>query len=415
MLLTDVIQQPRRALQHLERYVNEGSPSGFTEMNISSDVTSPFGSTPAFGLYAVTLPRDKILNYRDVPRALPSVREFNANTLLIHPDMISHPDLAAYDVVLLESLKVAPTSSARTVQIISGRLPDYIKLHYDRILGRVNRRLPYKKAIAGPEVSSIVEQALLDGTLPKEMAILPETGARAAKLAPISDDSQTWGMVWRSHSLVGQRASTVKCLLPLFSLWSGDRHQPGDPSLIYQLIRHWKLQAEAIIIHHLLVPIVDAYFALVARLGLQLETNAQNVLVGLDESLAASVVVLRDLMGAEKDLTIRQALGLDTEFVSSPYKCISRDMQGKNYYIRHSIAFDFKLSLYVLEPIISVCARILDIPSERLVAVVRSRTAHWLKELPTNYFPADGMWYSYPRRLLVDPSDNLANPNPKFR
>lgn len=113
-------------------------------------------------------------------------------------------------------------------------------------------------------------------------------------------------------------------------------------------------------------------------------------------------IVIRDLMGVEKDLPIRRILGLKVDFESSPYKCID-NIDPTNYVIRHSFAFDYKLSHYVLAPVIAAavtsCRSATKVSADNCSAYIRDVAASKLKRLPENYFPK-GHWYRHPRQLL---------------
>ena len=71
-------------------------------------------------------------------------------------------------------------------------------------------------------------------------------------------------------------------------------------------------------------------------LGLLPEVNAQDVLLEIDAAYRPTRVVFRDLMGVEKDLTIRHRLGQPTIFMSGSYKCIEREADPVLYYRRHN-------------------------------------------------------------------------------
>ena len=48
MLLNQIVNEPQKALIYLERYVNNGSPSGFTKINQTSYETSPLSDREFF-------------------------------------------------------------------------------------------------------------------------------------------------------------------------------------------------------------------------------------------------------------------------------------------------------------------------------------------------------------------------------
>ncbi|HEY3310343.1 MAG TPA: IucA/IucC family protein, partial [Anaerolineales bacterium] len=337
MLIEKIVKYSEAALVYQERYINDGSPSGFTETNRTSTRTDQFGLTPWFYLYCVEGQGVYFSNYGIIPLDMPT-RENGRNWLFIHPDMVSNfPYQKDIDIYETDFIKVVPTSSGRTVQLFQNHSRDYIKLHYDAIVGRINRGLPYVKAIAGPEITNHIRAAIEDEQLPAELSIMEEVGARIIKY-----NNYEAGMVWRKGIPFGRRTSNVKYLLPYFSLFSIDRLHSYEPILLQQIIDYRDIKPEQFLTE-IILPIIDIYFNLLLKLGFQDELNAQNILLGMDENFVVKTIVLRDMMGVEKDLTLREVLHLDNSFDSYPYKCINNNLQDELYVIRHSFAFDFKL------------------------------------------------------------------------
>lgn len=187
-----MLTSPEKALAYAERYINDGSPSGFTERFRTSVRTDPFGPDPYFYLYSLRPPGGLLEDYgtgTNVP----------TGHFFIHPDMCSHQELSGFKPTVWSDHAVVPTSSARTVQILTPAEGDYIKLHYDGVIGRVNRRLPRRKAINGPEMSSMLLTALLDGTLPRSLALLHEPLARFLSVPGNQNPPESWSFIWRER------------------------------------------------------------------------------------------------------------------------------------------------------------------------------------------------------------------------
>lgn len=409
MLISALSESPLRALQYLERYVNDGSPSGFTEVHRTLGRTDPFGFSPWFNLILCQGPVERFSTIGEIPNDLDI--EGN-NWMFVHPDMEEHELLRGrgFSFVLFDELKVIPTSSARTVQLFDGTSRDYIKLHYEGIIGRINRGLPYLKAVAGPELSAQIGEELEEGGLPDFLCILPETGARVAYLTEARNEA--WGMVWRRGWPIGSKANDIDVLIPFFSLFSVDRLRSYDPPLLKQVLLEARDDPQIFVLDKLLGPIQDGFFSLLIRLGLQMEINAQNLLVGMDSAFEPVAIVLRDMMGVEKDLTLRSRLGLPVHFASAPYKCIS--VEDEHYQIRHSFAYDFKLGEYVFEPVIKLVHRLFGSDPGAMRAWLRERARHYIRELPTNFYP-DGVWYTHEKVYLNDQREYYPNTAPKFR
>lgn len=413
MLLQDIEKFPN-ALMYLERYVNDGSPSGFTEINRTSHSTDPFGLTPWFYLYLCQGKEENFLTYGEIPTPaeIKGVVDDDA-WVLVHPDMKSHEFFQglSFRMSLLDSMRVVPTSSCRTVQILNRESPDYVKLHYDSIIGRINRALPYKKAIAGPEISKLILESLQAKLLPEILAVLPEVGARVAFKKKVDDSS--WGMVWRSYKPKGLRVNEVNKVIPYFSLFSFDRLRLYEPPLLVQIVERRGQGAKDLILNEIIIPIVRIYFELLLNLGLQFEFNAQNVLVGFDENWRVVSVILRDLMGVEKDISLRKELDQNTDFVSCPYKCISRE-DGDLYLIRHSFSYDFKLGEYIIEPLLDLATTHFSVPKKEMQETIRSVAQYYTSRLPSNFFPRD-VWYVHKRELLHKYRHYFALKHPKYR
>jgi hypothetical protein len=413
MLLNAIEKNPHRALQYLERYVNDGSPSGFTEMNRSSSSTDPLGLTPWYHLFCITPESGKIETFGEVPSLVPLESQIGGNWFLLHPDMSNHPDLNNLEVTRLDRLRVIPTASVRTVQILSDESRDYIKLHYDGIIGRIDRKLSRLKAISGPEISRHVLNAIEDESLPRELCLLHETGAKI--LHANGNSSSEWGMVWRDGRPRGPRSDKIKYLSPLFALWSVDRLHPYHPSILESLCERWGGSSATVVLERLLFPILSSYFQLLLKLGLQMEFNAQNLLIGFDENWTPVAVVLRDMMGTEKDLTLREHLGLSNDFESAPYKAIDRTTNADMYQIRHSFVFDFKVGTYVLDPIIDSAVSIRCLEERDTVSVLRAYAAKFISQLPSDFFPSEDRWYRHDNVLLNAERNYVPVSNPRYR
>jgi hypothetical protein len=328
--------------------------------------------------------------------------------------MASHPDLAESDVSLFEVTRctVTPTASGRTVQFENAPLDDYVKLHYAGILGRVDRSLPFRAAVSGPEVSAILMGAADKGILDECLAFLPEPGGRVLTLA----NGREWGMTWRRCKPAGRRASQIACLLPMFSLFSQDFNSADDAPLLSQLIDLAGRRADDYILVDMIEPMVRGYFHMIRDVGLQPEWNAQNLLLATTSDFGVAAFVMRDLESVDKDITLRERHGLDCSFESAPHKCISEGQY--NYRIKHSFMFDYKFCGYIIEPLLRLVASRYAFRYEELVARVRATVDDCLAELPIDFFPEDNRWYGF-APVLIDQSrasrPYVSHPDPAFR
>ena len=307
MKISYIYRFPVESLDYLERYVNDGSPSGFTDLNRSKNQTDPYCFTYSFDIYILKDEVSNFIYYGDNN----GYDIINNSHIFIHPDMINHIDLTGYEIT--KSYKVIPTASCRTVRIIKGARNGYIKLHYDGFLGRVKRPMNWKRAINGPEISKIILNGIEKDILPHNLSILHEPFGKFHKNKRIDKDDY-WGFIYREQNPRGKLVNEIKFKVPLFSLWSNDRKHPNTPCLFSQLSKIWKNESNYIIIELILKPIIDIYFKLLLYLGLQNELNAQNILLGFDKDYLPVSVILRDMMGIQKDITLREKLGLLNNF-----------------------------------------------------------------------------------------------------
>ncbi len=146
-------------------------------------------------------------------------------------------------------------------------------------------------------------------------------------------------------------------------------------------------------------------------MGLVIEFNAQNLLVAMDSKNKPSGLILRDLMGLEKDYGYRSELW-PTEFFSAPYKCIKPSDQS--YQIRHSFAFDFKLSYYIVSPFIEFVRATNPGAAEYLLSCARGLTNDWCAKIDKQYFPR-GSWFAHPKVFLTSDRPYEEHVNPYLR
>lgn len=414
MLLEDVQRHGRRICRYAERFLNDGSPSGLSERNSTSSETSPFGLRPHFSLPTAT--SESFKEFGDISRAPAVAKNLAPNEVAIHPDMqmVASEHFTLSVRAAHKALLATPTASGRTVQLISKKSDDYLKLHYAGVLGRITRELPYSKSIAGPETSIIVEKAIAAGRLPSSLHILSEPFARVLTTKR-SGVAREWGMIYRSARPVGPSSDILHFTLPCFSLFSTDRLAVHHPPLLFQILSSAGRDPCAYLMDKIVAPLIDGYFSLLGGFGLQPEWNAQNIMFGFSEDLREVAIIMRDLESVDKDLTMMEQLGLDTQFESAPYKCI--DASQYNYRIKHSFMYDFKLGECVLRPLFGATGSLIGLSFAAFAEIVRSMAARHLGNLPGDFFPR-GVWYSFDNALVDQTKDArpyLEHSDPPFR
>lgn len=414
MLLTDLISHPDTSRYYLERYVNDGSPSGFSTLNTTKHRTSPFELTSWFNPLICYAPSMYFKEYGVIPNISINNEAKDKNWIMVHPDMInnlffSHKN---FNLKLLDDIKVYPTASGRTIQIID-KESNYVKLHYEGILGRIRRELPFQKAIAGPEISKFISRAISNKSLNKKISILPEPGARVL----INEDYKysEWGMIWRENKPYGLEKNSYHFLFPSFSLFSMDRVNTHHFPLIKQIIDYLGVNPETYILEVILLPLIECYFDIVLKLGLQPELNSQNLLLGFNEDFSECSFIIRDLESIDKDLSLMEYLGLDYKSDSYPYKCIEKSQY--NYKIKHSFMYDFKLGESILDPIIKTAMKYYDLDYYKIQNKIKEYANTHIKNLPQDFYPTD-KWYVFDK-VLVDQNKPerpyIEYSNPKFR
>lgn len=416
MKLEAIISDPINTLTYIERFVNDGSPSGYSVINSTSDQTSPFNLNPWFTPYVCISTKNNFTTYGEIPNLEILNISPNNDWILVHPDMHENSFFknSEFELLRCETLKVSPTSSGRTIQIINQKKRDYIKLHYDGTLGRVHRGLPFKKAISGPELSKYIIQNLDNKIIDDRISLFPETGAKIIVNNNL-DKHNEWGMTWRCGLPYTKEKDDIEFLLPVYSLFSYDRLASYEPKLLEQLINFSKSDPTEYILEQIIFQIIDCYFELITKIGIQPEWNAQNLLIGFNKNLAPIKFVMRDIESIDKDLTMMKQLGIDKSFESYPHKCI---FEGQyNYQIKHSFMFDYKLGDYIIDPILMFLNELIGPEMNYLRNAVKDHAIKYIKHLPEDFFP-ENEWYVF-KRVLVDQSLStrpyLALPKPKFR
>lgn len=398
------------SLLHLERYVNKGSPSGFTYTYAVSERYDPRHPEKYFELPCINIAKDSCIFF---PSSNSGSSNFFVNDKVlfpVHPDMLSEA-IANFKANGIQELgervqiKAAPTASMRTVLAHTLEGPIYIKLHYNGIIGRINRGLPLAKAKAGVEITNILKNTTY---LPQSFSFFPEETAISTKCAHRASE---FGVILRNSQAYPTKNGEIY-LIPFFSLTSKDLLAPNDPFLLPQICDFHKSPLD--IFEKIISLVIESYLFLVFENGLIPEINAQNILLEVNEDYFPQRIVLKDLMGWEKDLTIRDELGLSNNFASYPYKCIKKE-NGKIYYVRHSFSYDFKLGHYIFNDLIDCITKHYSIESEVLYKVIRNSFAKFAKGREFKYFRPWNKWYSHPKCLLTKERPYLKNSNPKAR
>jgi hypothetical protein len=398
---------------YLERYVNDGSPSGFSDKITSSEPTKAKSINNSFHLIGLSL-NDKI-NIQDYGEKPTFADNWQ---MLVHPDMIYEPEnnslLAECTNFDLQALKVVPTSSIRTVKALD-KEGWFIKLHYDGLIGRIDRKIGRNQAISAIEISKMIETAITQNKLPEKFFIQREPFARVVDLQGENEQPYEWGIVLREPFVYPQN-DKVKFLIPAFSLFSKDHKNLKHKSILTQLIEKQAKNIDDFLFEDLIAPVFESYFELLLNCGLQLECHAQNTLFAIDENFKVLGMVAKDMESIDKDISLMADLGIGQNIETLNYKCLRKS--DYNYQIMHSFMFDFKLGEYLISPIIDDAIK--NFPTfnaESLIGKIKEFNHTFIAKLPKDFFPDYNEWYSDKKEIRdrTQKKEYVINKNPKFR
>jgi len=399
MRLKEIFDTPLPAFIHLERYVNDGSPSGFTGQRGVSAAYAPRGPAPGFEVEVLLMPNNDVVSFGDVA----TVRRLlgappSCTPIPVHPDILPEiraaPRMGSIPAI---SIRAQPTASERTL-LTAGPHPICMKLHYPRPIGRFLRDMQLFKWLGAQDSGRFIRDHLRRNEL---IGIFDEPAG-----AFVFHGSAGFGTIFRSLPLIGDKGA----LVPAFSLFARDRRAPEDPPLLEQLV-HAEGLTPAWFIDELVRPLLEAYVELSTGAGLIPECNAQNLVASLPAGSPKVRWHLRDMEDVWKDVSVRRARGLESYCV--PYHTIDLSTDA-DYFQRRSFLFDFKLGEYLLGPLVEAAAPLFGVPSEALVAEIRSLSRDLWSATP-GYFASEDVWYGYPNVAEVSRATYVAHRGPRFR
>lgn len=404
MILEQVMNNPKNSLLYMERYVNNGSPSGFTWINQTSNETSPLCEKEYF-LLDILCVEDTIELVGDIPAFF---NAFGENSILIHPDMYEVYNKKGFKIQK-SCIRVSPISSSRTVKLLD--FPGYVKLNYNGIIGRIDRSLTDKHAYSSIEMTEYLRNALKKSVYNK-LAFFPEPGAVVYRN---EKKDLNIGMVYRKEVPHGKNINKIKFIIPMFSSFAHDRNA-SDEYLLIQLIKKSQKDPEEYVLNDLIFLIIDNYFNLLLNEGIQPEWHAQNLLLGIDENCTIVSLIMRDLESIDIDQTLQESVGIQKLFKSYPYKYLNNSQY--NYQIKHSFMYDFKIGEYIFKPIIECISEYYNLNEKSLERKIKEYSKQYIEQLPKDFFPSDGIWYSFDN-VLIDRSISerpyIRNLNVKYR
>ena len=390
---------------YLERYWNDGSPSGYN-LNISGRY-SPSSSHANFPLPVYAVDQfacthigelsyhwsTEILNLGKLP--IPLHPRTYENIKRKYGDFPDQPH---------KNIDVVPLANGRTVfHLDNGERPHFIKLHYPEIIGRIPRGLPLFKWISGLENSRELISHIHD--FPSSLCFLPEP---AGTFFQSTKASPGFGVLYRDFVPVPERKSCL--LLPAFSLFAQKELEHDTDPLLIQILNDFSPTIENFI-DKFITPALSAFVFLSCEIGLIPELHAQNSLYEINLADGSTRFVIRDLSDIFKDFTLRRHIGLHNTFCS--YKTINID-RDVDYYKRRSFSYDFKLGEYLLHPLARCFSKGMKIPLHDVIgAILEEAKSIWLKH--PDYFLHTDKWYAYPKEDRVSRDSYIEYETPNFR
>lgn len=409
---------PEDAFIYMERYVNNGSPSGWTKLRSTSLETSPFTGKNKFPL----------LQFNDIDVNVIEIGEhnniFDNNVNFAHPDSYCSEILQNSKRTLINSnVIVSPTSGGRTMYVRSENYSGFIKLTYDvNRIGRVDRQLKYEHCMSSYEVSSSLKKAIDDGKFKKTFSILLEKSAKVSRLV-FNSKVYDWGTILRECTPYPYITNEKRCLVPGFSMFGTDFYSnvtEEDELLINQFIEMSGINPTEYLCNVIKIT-VDAWFEVLLNCAFILELHGQNCYYEINENYQVVRIVIKDMDSVDKDLSLARKLGLNDQWKSFPFECFYEDKPENYpwyYKIRPSYMYDFKLGTYLLEPMIQAVYKRYRIDTNIVYNTIKKyvRDNYWNK-IPLGYFPLDGSWYDCDNseRKPGERRKYYQHNNPKFR
>lgn len=442
MKIEEYTVNPLRAYIKAERYLNDGSPSGFSNVNTTSQETRPCSAVNSFCLRQLAFHDGIQVEVIGAPHRA-SLAGVKTLSLLIHPDMVGHKLLNNVEATLLDDIEVAPTASGRTVCSLSDN-PYFVKLAYPRCLGRLVRHLGRDKIVSACVVTRQLENVWKTGKANKRFSFLREDYGRVAFLPLRKNEIEEgdripakeikagfyeWGVLYREFTPYPY-CDRQEYLIPFFALF-GNEYVPGrnelqknqDLPLVLQLYRKQRIhkRIEDFLLEEIIFPLCDTYFDALILGGIELEAHAQNMLLSVDEDYNISRIVCRDLESAGRDATLMDYFQIPYDKVTDyKFNYLREKEEGQKYpkwQITHSFMFDFKMGEYILSPLIRKCQQYYpDIIPEKISGEIKKHNRQYVEKLPSGFFPPD--WCDY-GKINFEQEDRkreyIWHGNPKYR
>lgn len=377
MLLEYIEQNPADALLIMERLVNNGSPDKMKFMNNTTDSTNPWLTKQILVDICIW---DKLYKKYYGNKPIEILQYISDSKMFIHPNMTE-----SFGGEIVEKLVGIPTSSARTVFI--PELEIYLKLHYPKLLGRVDKSLQDVDIQASIDVTNLLKRAIKRKKVSRLLGFFPEEFGCVGRNGDINISYTV-----RKSNIITIEDKSISYLCPAFSMYGKDFRNPKELTVIEQLIYEFKGVGKDPL-HGLIIPVIDLYLSLLFEEGLQPEMHSQNFLLAFDDSWNLVSIVLRDLESVQKDITIRKEKGIGDFIEGYPHRCIWRGQL--NYEEKHSFMYDHKLYEFFIKPLIDTIVKTGYLDKDIIYAIIKEHVNNKYGNYIKEYFPKNGKWYKF--------------------
>lgn len=403
---------PLPPLLYLERYRNEGTRtySRHAAMTEARPRYRPQSPAPGFDLPLFDLPRAQLhIATADPPPALAAAWLGGDRVpFAIHPQLLEDlPDEPYVRETLRlatgrRMLAVAPTASTRTLQVLEAPPAAALKVHFPFVISRYGRRMRAEVLEQALNVSRELQAGI--GRLDGRFAFLREVIAVAHRdLGPATGRGEHWGFLVRDMQPFPARSGD-RPLVPGFALYGADRHDPGAPALLFDLLGGRDLLA--FVLEQIMLPIVRHWVDCFLHFGYLLEPHGQNVLLEIGPGGDVARIVHRDL-SVGIDMRRRRDAGLSDSGLNG----YNRMHDG----VFASISYDRFMGGHFFDRLVALCqAQEPRLRREDFTAPCRAEFARRLPD-HARYLPRTEWYFSETRDRYRKPGFEDTGATPQWR
>lgn len=362
-----------------ERHINEGSPSGFTHLyrpRTGLGVNDRGAHSLKVPVYDVSFIPHKTVGEKENDLVL---------QFPVHPDMKSRFEDCT-SLTPIKYLKGYATSSGRTILIQDTDSLYYRKLSYMNRLGRIVRTMSPVHLEASVQAS----KTLTDARSKEDK--LPYTFFSEPRGACLLGNMKGWGCVSRTFLPQHVEHNDFQHQIPAFALFSRSFDRTPINSILSQVVsQNKRLNDPDEFFLEYVRPVQMMYFDSLNEHGLQVEAHAQNVIYFFDSNWKVVCIGYRDMESVDRDLSLQLVLGIKV-MNETGYKELK--LTDKNYSIKHSFMYDFKLGKYLLSPLISEWSKTTGISPKYVISLTKKYARQRIQSLPSFIFPKDQYDYA---------------------